>query len=634
MLQAIRDKAQGWIAWAIVILISVPFALWGIQEYLGVGAEPMVATVNGNEITERDLDRRARDFRENLRVTLGSAYRPDLISEEDLRAQVRERMIDERVLLDAARAWGMRAGDDLVRRFIQSIPGFQQDGGFNQGVYDAVLRNRGMSPPMFEESVRQDLILNQVREAVRGSGFVTERELAEAARLEYQRRGIAYVLIPAEPYEAEVAVSDEALEAYYREHADQFMVPEQVSVQYLLLDLGKLAEQVPVDAQRLEQYFQQHAVEFRVPEQRHVRHILVAFPAGADEAAEAKALAEAQALHQRLTDGEDFAAVAREASADPGSAQNGGDLGWIEPGMMVAPFEEAAFGLAQGELSEPVRSQFGFHLIEVTEVRAGDEGDFASVRDKVEASFRRTEAEHTFYDFAERLADLAFENPGSLAPAAETLGLELQTTGLFSRDAPPAALQDPKAINAAFSAEVLERGNNSELLELDPSRALVLRVLEHEPEHLRPLAEVRDEVGARYRRMKAAEAAAQAGQEALQGLQEGQSLATLAEAKGWSLERVSDVRRDDARLPPPLIAKVFELPPPQAGAVSRGGVILGQDYAVVEVHDAKDAVLDELNESDTRVLRNRLSNQAETGEFTDFLATLRSEADIEIPAAP
>ena len=635
MLQSIRDKAQGWIAWAIVILITIPFALWGIQEYLGVGGEPVVAKVAGQEITQRDLDRRARDFRESLRIQLGSAYKPDLISEDVLRTQVRERMIDERVLLNAANDWGLRAGDSMVVSMIHGISAFQRDGRFDVGLYDTVLRNQGMPRPMFENSVRQDLVMNQLRAAVGDSALVTQRQLADAARLQFQTRKLAYLVIPNAMFEDGVEIKEDALATYYEQQRQQFQVPEKVSIQYLLLDVAALAKQVKVDDAALQAYFAQHAAEFRAPEERRVRHILVAVPAGADDAAAGAALAKAQALRQRIEHGEDFAAVAHEASDDPGSADKGGDLGWIEPGMMAEAFETAAYGQAAHVVSEPVRTQFGYHLIEVTDIRGSGTADFEQVRDKVAAAYQRHEAEARFYDMAERLADLTFENPGSLAPAAETLGLDIQTTGLFSRDDPPAVLSVPKAVAAAFSHDVLEQGNNSEIIELATERVLVLRVLEHEPEHLPPLAEVRDKVVASYRAAQAAEAAAAAGESALQELNTGKSLQDIAAAKSeWRLEQLDFVGRDATEVPGPVVDKAFALPAPAPEGRSLGGIRLPTGYALVEVQEVRDGDLAKLDATQRGALENRLRNAASRGDFANLLADIRARTDVEIVAKP
>lgn len=635
MLQAIRDQAKGWIAWVIVILISIPFALWGIQEYLGVGEEPVIATVNGEDLLERDLERRTRDFRENLRASLGAAYRPDLFDDAQLRQQVTQIMIDERVLLDTTQDWGLRAGDNLVRSFILSVPSFQRDGRFSQDLYDTTLRNRGMSQAMFEQRIRQDIVLNQIRQAVQSSAITTQLEIAESTRLSQQKRDISYVTITAEQLLSTDPLDEEEVRTFYEDSGAQYMVPEKLSLQYLLLDVDELAKTVAVDEQKLQGFFDQHANEFRVPEQRKLRHILVSLSQGASEEVAAGALEKVQSARDRLAAGEEFASVAKELSDDPGSAQSGGDLGFMERGILVAPFEEAAFTLEMGVVSEPVQTQFGYHLIEVTGIKAGGGAQFEDVREEVEIAYRRLEAEQLFYDYVERLADLSFENPGSLAPAAEALGLEIQTTELFARTTPPPAVENPKALNAAFSEEVLLRGNNSDLLDLSPDQAMVLRVLENREAHRKPFAEVREQVEEAYRLAKANEAAKKAGEELLAQLgADDATLEALAEKKGWKVEKFTGMRRDDVNPPRELVRKSFELPPPEAngdnGGVRHGAAQLADGYAVLRVDQVIDGDLAKLSDDERHSVENTIRTTAKNGDFSRLIAALRESADVNL----
>jgi peptidyl-prolyl cis-trans isomerase D len=631
MLQAIRDQAKGWIAWVIVILISIPFALWGIQEYLGVGAEPVVATVNGEDILERDLDRRARDFRENLRANLGASYRPDLFAEAQLRQQVRESMINERVLLDTAENWGLRAGDELVRSFIQSIPSFQRDDRFSQGLYETALRNRGMSPAMFEQGIRQDIVLNQIRQAVRNSGIATQREIAETARLQRQERDVSYISIAAKQFLPTDTADEDELRAFYERTATQYMAPEKLSLQYLLLAVDELAKTVMVDEEKLQAYFDQHAYEFRVPEQRKIRHILIDLPQGVSADVAAKALEKVQTARERLVAGEDFAKVAKLFSDDPGSAQNGGDLGFVERGVMAAPFEEAAFALELGVVSEPVLTQFGYHLIEVTDIMSGGDVQLGDVRGEVEKAVRRVEAENLFYDYAERLGDLSFENPGSLAPAAEELSLQIQTTEPFARAAPPPALQHPKALNAAFSEEVLVRGNNSDLLDLGPNQAMVLRVLDHQEAHLKPFAEVRQQVEEAYRTSTANEAARKAGEGLLAQLKGDQTLEGLAEQKGWKVEKLTGLKRDATSAPPELVKQAFLLrPPDDSNQIRYGTAQLPDSYVVLRIDKVINGEVNALSDEERRLVENRVRTDTTSSDFDRLIATLRESADISV----
>jgi len=631
MLQAIRDRAQGVIAWGIVILISVPFALWGIQEYLGVGKEPQAATVNGQEITTGDLEQRTREFRDNLRRQLGSSYRPELFEEQALRKQVLEGMINNLVLSQTAADWGMRAGDAQVRAAIGAIPAFRAaDGSFDLQNYRNALKNQGLSETAFESGVRHDLVMAQLRTAVVNSAFATKRELAETVRLRDQQRRIRYVEIPAAAFQNAVPVEDAALQDYYRTHPAEFKVPERVKVEYLVLDVGTIAAGVPMDEDLLRSYYAQHKGEFVTPEERHLRHILVK-PKDGDDAA---ALARARELLQQLRAGADFATLARENSDDPGSASQGGDLGWVEPGVMVKPFEDAAYRLAKGALSEPVKTPFGYHIIQVLDVRHGGKADFETLHDQVAAAYRRQEAENLFYDQAERLADLVYENADSLQPAAEALDLKIRQTDWFGRATPPAVLNNPKAVAAVFSEEVLDQGNNSEPIELGPEKLLVLRVSDHEEAQVRPYAEVREQVRSAYVREQAAKLARQAGEQGLKELRQGSAPQALAEAHGWKYQDPEWVARSGGKLPAALLQKANGLTPAAPDQPVFDGVALDNgDFALVGVYQVRDGDIGSLSEAAHRTLARQLEATQGQGEFAELTAALRGRADISRPEA-
>ncbi|MCB1798406.1 MAG: SurA N-terminal domain-containing protein, partial [Gammaproteobacteria bacterium] len=512
MLQAIREKAQGWIAWTIVILISVPFALWGIQEYLGVGGEPEVAVVNGEKITQRMLDQRVRDFRENLRFSLGDNYSAELFDDARLKPQVLNAMVEERLLTDSASDWNLRTGDAQARGFIVTVPAFQRDGRFDQQAYEAAVRNRGMSRVNFEQGVRQDLALSQLRSGIRETVFVTETDLSARVRLGAEQRTVRYARLPASSFIDQAVPSEEQLRRYYESNQDRYRTPERVQVNYLLLDASALGSLVDVNDEALQQYFRDHRAEFVAREERAMRHILITVAPGAGDDEVAKAQGKADDLLAQLRGGADFASLAQANSDDPGSAKSGGDLGWVERGLMVPAFEDAAFTLAKGDFSDPVRTEFGFHIIQVTDVRGGSDAAFADMRDKVEAAYRKFEAENLYFDYAERLAQSAYENSASLTPAAEALGLTVRTTDWVTRSGQlPAPLDAPKVMNAVFSDDVLTEGHNSELIEVGPQRAVVLRVAEHEAAGVLGFDQNRKTIESDFRRANASELAAQTG---------------------------------------------------------------------------------------------------------------------------
>ncbi|MCB1775774.1 MAG: SurA N-terminal domain-containing protein [Gammaproteobacteria bacterium] len=633
MLQAIRDKAQGWIAWAIVILISIPFALWGIQEYLGVGGEVEVAKVEGEPVTERMLDQRVRDFREAMRNQLGDAYRPEMFEDAATRKQVLDAIIEERVLLGRAQDWNLQTGDAQARSFIGSIPGFQRDGRFDAQVYEAAIRNRGLSAAGFEQLVRQDMMLDQLRAGVRESAFVTERELGERIRLRDEKRAISYLRIPADSSRDDVGVTDDAVRAFYDGNLALYATPERVRLSYLAIDAETLGELVEVNDEALRGYFDGHKAEFVGREERAMRHILVATPPGADAAALAEAVAKISALRDQLVAGGDFAELAATNSDDPGSAASGGDLGWVERGIMVPEFEEAAFALERDAISEPVKTDFGFHLIQVTDIRGGTDAAFEDVRDQVEAAYRRFEAENLYFEYAERLAESAYENAASLTPAAEALGLSVQTTDWTTRDgALPAPLDNPKIMNTAFSDDVLIEGNNSELIEVGQQRAVVVRIAEHEPAGTKAFDANREQIEQDFIQYEASRLAEARGAELLAKLRAGEvTLAQLAADKGWALEQAEAVGRNDFGIDGAVREQVFSMAPSTEGTGNFAGIVdAAGDYLLVEVSAVTGGVLADLEEAQQRSVGAQVARQLGSEQLSYFTESLKDDANIEL----
>ncbi len=633
MLQAIREKAQGWIAWTIVILISVPFALWGIQEYLGVGGEPEVAVVNGEKITQRMLDQRVRDFRENLRFSLGDNYSAELFDDARLKPQVLNAMVEERLLTDSASDWNLRTGDAQARGFIVTVPAFQRDGRFDQQAYEAAVRNRGMSRVNFEQGVRQDLALSQLRSGIRETVFVTETDLSARVRLGAEQRTVRYARLPASSFIDQAVPSEEQLRRYYESNQDRYRTPERVQVNYLLLDASALGSLVDVNDEALQQYFRDHRAEFVAREERAMRHILITVAPGAGDDEVAKAQGKADDLLAQLRGGADFASLAQANSDDPGSAKSGGDLGWVERGLMVPAFEDAAFTLAKGDFSDPVRTEFGFHIIQVTDVRGGSDAAFADMRDKVEAAYRKFEAENLYFDYAERLAQSAYENSASLTPAAEALGLTVRTTDWVTRSGQlPAPLDAPKVMNAVFSDDVLTEGHNSELIEVGPQRAVVLRVAEHEAAGVLGFDQNRETIESDFRRANASELAAQTGAKFLGELESGSgNLSALAAEQAWPIEAPGKIGRNDHTVPAEVLAKVFDLAPPQSSKPQYAGVVSAEgDYFLIEVDSVQGGELASMPQAERAKVMEQAVAQAANAQLNYVTSSLREQADIKL----
>jgi peptidyl-prolyl cis-trans isomerase D len=627
MLQNIRDRAQGWIAWAIVILISIPFALWGIQEYLGVGSEPVVVSVNGDEITERALEQRYQRFRNELREQLGAAYRPELFDDKRMRQEVLKRMVSESVVLQASYDLGLRVGDPLIKQAIMEIDAFKKNGRFDQATFERYARMQGLSSGGFEERIRQAIMAEQLSQALQASTFITDLEMQEILRLQNQTRDLAYFTIKTDDYKSDEEISADEIEAYYAAHQEEFRVPEQVKLEYILLDAEMVGSTVDVDDASLQGYYENHQESYGQPEQRQASHILIRLEADAEQASIDAVKNKIDSLFERIQQGEDFAELAKANSEDPGSAEQGGDLGYFGKGIMDPAFEAAAFALQEGEVSEPVRSNFGYHLIKLTGIQPSSVKPFDEVRDEVEQAYRKAEGERLYFEMAEQLADLSYEDPSSLLPAASTLKLKVETSDWVSRNRAQGVLASPKVLAAAFSDDVLLERNNSELIEIDQEQAIVLRVIEYMESSIQPLPEVSETIVENLHQQHAIDQARAEAEKRLASLQAGTDIVEIAEQTEF--KRKTSLTRNDMSVPPTLVREIFRLPHPVDGSSVSGMIQLATgDFAVYNLYAVNDVPADKISATLKNQLKNNLRQRLGRAQYGHLVADLEARADI------
>ncbi len=631
MLQTIRDRAQGWIAWVIVILITIPFALWGIQEYLGGGAAPVKVSINKRDITEREFEESYRDYQNRLSNRMGAAYRPDQMDENELRAQVLENLITAELVLEAVDRIGLRAGDDMVRQYVRQIPAFQVGGKFSQEVFDSKVRQRGLSPEEFIAQFRQDVLKNQLALGIANSALVAEGELAERVRLERQQRAFEYLEIPVRDFLPAVTVEPAEVEAYYQSHQSEFMSPEQVKLEYVELNIGDIAKTLEADDETLRDYYEQYKSDYMTPEQRRVSHILIRVVDSADATAVDAARSRAEAALQRVRNGESFAAVAKQVSEDPLSNSIGGDLGYMEQGGMEVPFDQAMFGLNVGDVSEPVQTSFGFHIIQLNDIRGSQGKTFDEVRQQVRDAYLQSEAERFYYDYVEKLANETFKNQDSLEPAAEALGLTVRDGGWIGRDGGPGLFSSPKVTNAAFSEDVLVQGLNSELIELGDEQVMVLRVTDHKEASLLPLESVSEGISKALRREKAAARAAEHGKDLIARLQGGETLQAVAAAEAKQLAKPGSISRDDTVVPQPVRESLFRLPRPAGEEPVFGDAVLDNgNFVVIALRSVTDGAMEDADLAARRNMRNIMQSSLGESYLQHFVDNERDAATIVV----
>ncbi len=632
MLQFIRDNATGWIAWGIVILISIPFALWGIHQYVTPDSSVAVATVDDAEIGHYDFQRFYARHRQQLQAALGTGI-IDADQEARLRREVLDRMIDSEVLVGSGIAMGMRVGDEQLASSIRTQEVFQSGaGGFSQDVYEGWLRGQGYSPGAFEEDLRRSLIEQQIALGISGSEFVSGSELRDAVRVRLQTRTFSLLTIPSTDFESPEP-ADSEIRAHFEQRRDEYTAPERLRLRYLEIALDEIAAGIKADDVELRALFEAEPERFVTPEKREASHILVSVPPDAGTDVDGQARERLAALADRIAAGESFEDLARENSDDPGSAAAGGALGFIERGMMVPEFEEAAFALAPDELSAPVRSSFGWHLIKVTSVQGSRGATFEEVRDQVLAQYQSREAERIFVERVETLANVTYEHPESLEAGARELGLTIRETGPVTRDGQsddPVASQ-PVVVAAAFSSEVLDEGNNSEPIEFESGRIVVMRVFDHEPSRQLTLEEAQADIVAAMKAEARRGAVTERGRALLADLRGGRDADAVAADAGLEWSRFEDVGRTGGGLARQLTELAFRMPRPGSGAPQFDGTVDGGgDFVIVSLSSVDEGDISSMSDDETRTMRQALESDDGRSMLDAFVRGRRQAADVRI----
>ena len=412
MLHFIREHAKGWVAWFIVGLISIPFALWGVNSYLTGPSDIVVANVNGQTISQTEYQQAVQQYRDRMRAMLKDNFDPAMFDSVEAKQNVLNNLIDKKLLTSIGIDSGQKVGDVELARVIHATPAFQRDGKFDAERYSLMLARVGMTPERYEAELRLDSIVQELTNNVQGSTLAANYLTDNLLRLEKQTRDIAYGVVPALSLVDNVTVTDEQIKDYYDKHASNYMAPERLTVDYIELSVDGLMADVSVTDSELQSYYVDNKDQFVSPEQRKASHILIE---GDDDAAVAKL----ESIQARLTAGEDFASLATELSQDVGSAKEGGDLGFFQRGVMDSTFENTVYGLKNiGDVSDIIKTQFGHHLVKLTDVKQGEGKSFEQAKAQVEKLLRQQKAEALFYEKAELLADLSYENPDNLDVAA------------------------------------------------------------------------------------------------------------------------------------------------------------------------------------------------------------------------
>ncbi len=516
MLQSIHDKVSGWVAKFLLAALAVVFVFWGVELRSVNSSATSAAKVNGDEISIEA----AQSAWQQQQIRLQQQFRgavPDAIkkAQQDL---LLTQMIRSQLLIQHGQELGIRVSDAEVARTLAGFEWLQTDGKFSMDKYRAALLQRGMSEVQFESQLRADLGTDRLQMRLYSTAFVTPGELARAQSLLGEQREVDYLAVPVSAFAGKMQLSDADVQSWYDAHKADYLTAESVTLQYVELKQADVAATVQMDEAAVREHYEQIKDRYVTPERRKGRHILIKNDKDMNDAAAQKLADEVLA---KVTSGGDFAQLAQQYSKDPGSAANGGDLGWATRGMFVGPFEDALFSMKLGEVRGPVKTEFGYHIIKLDELDGGTGKPFEQVKDEVAEDYKAERARSLFYDQTQKLADEALAKLNELDSVAKTFNTQVRTISAFTRKGAGEFAGNDSVVDAAFSDAVLQKGENSSLVTLGEDRAMVLRVASHQLPQQQPLDQVKSDVVAKLTKQKADEEVAKQSADAIKQLTAG-----------------------------------------------------------------------------------------------------------------
>ena len=625
MLQQIHDKLMGWVGGVLLGAVGLVFVFWGINWTLR--SPSYAAKVNGSEVS-------AEEVRQSYQQQLAQAERQanGNLSEaqrNDIKRRVLDDYVNSEVLVTRADALGYRVSDAEVLKAQCQIPAFQVDGKCDPAHAVAFLRAQGRSPLEIDTMFARDVKLRQLDSALNLSSFATASELKQIRALTRQQREIAWLTIPSDKYAAGVTDDDAAIKAYYDAHKGEYMTPETVDLRYAELSLAQLGAKVAVSDAQLKAYYEDQKTKtperFIQPEQRQVSHILLTVPTPKDDAA---VKAKAEAILKRAQSGEDFAKLAKEFSQDPGSAQQGGDLGFSERKAWAPPFADAAFSMKVGEIRGPVKTQFGYHILKLAAIRPATVKTFEQSKQDLETEYRRSEAEKLFNNAQDQLADAALQNTTDIDVVARKAGLTVADIPGFSRQDGGGALgKVPAVLEAAFSQDVLD-GRLSPIVEVEKGRGVVLRATDHKLPQQKPLEAVRAQVVAAWKKQRGVELAAAAAADAVKRLSAGESWEAVAKSLNAPAMAPKFVARADQEVPMEVRTTAFGEPRPAGKPIYSDARLANGDAAVIALSAVREEPGDQKQQD--AEMRRQLAAEFASTEAQSYAVGARADSKVEL----
>jgi peptidyl-prolyl cis-trans isomerase D len=625
MLEAIRARTQSKMAQIILSLIILPFAFMGVDSYISnVGRDPAVATVGDLDVTQGDFKQALKTQQERMRASMGKNFDASMLDRPEVRKSILDSLVSQKLLEGDAQARGIQISNSQIVTLIAGIDAFHENGKFSQQKYEAVLRQQNMTTTMFEHRLRQDLTVQAAQEGIILSASIPDIVLDRLIHISEQQREIAMAPVAIEQFLPQVKIDAAAVKAHYEKNQEEFKLPEQARIEYLVFSVDSIQSRLDASEDEIEQYYKEHVAQYTLAEERQASHILLNLAKGSSDVEKAALLEKAKAIaSDARKNPTGFASLAKQHSQDSGSATQGGDLGLFARGSMVKPFDDAVFGMKAGDISDPVESEFGYHIIKLTDIKPARIQSQSEVKQSVVQEVSKQKASKKFTENAEQFGNLVYEQNDSLAPAAKQLGLKVEQSDWLNRRASDVAiLNNPKLLEAVFSEDVLKNKRNSEAIEVAPNTLVSARLLAHKPASIKPLSEVQASIQQRLQRQQASAMAVNFGKEMLSQLQQGKEVPGLrwSEKKSVSRAKPSDVDMPTVR--ETFKAKTDKLPGYAGVENNQGGFTLIRLSSVSESG--------KIEEPQRLTYRQRFANALSQEYMSAYLASLKLKTKISI----
>lgn len=624
MLQSLRDNMKGTFAIIVIGLMIIPFALFGVDSlFMQDGSAGNAAEVNDRKISEVDLSRALRNQKQQLLQRYGEDAPVELLSDENLREPVLNRLIQREVIQQSAMLGGMTVADKQLDQLIVLSPQFQQNGKFNPELYTQLLRSSGFTPASYKQLLTQDIVLRQHISGIADTAFVTPTDLASLIGLTQQKRSFEYITLPQSAARDGIQIGESEAMEFYEGNQAQFMSNEMVSIEYIELSLESLADAIDVSESDIEQQYRENIKSFEGDTLRQAAHILIE---AKDDGSDAAVIEEVSA---KLEAGEDFSALAQTYSDDFGSREVGGDLGVTDGSTFPDTFEAALAALQVGEVSGPVTTDAGVHFIKLLSEQKTEAPSLEDSREQIREEIALAEADSQFVELLDRLPEVTY-NSDDLAASADELGLDVVTSTYFDRQGGEGITQNNQVLALAFSDELLSERQVSDVVELGNDHVLVLRVADHKPSAVKPFADVQDAIVETLARQQAAQKLQQQAEELQQRMIAGEDTAAIASQQNLEWQAAIEVNRAQSGYSQELIGYVFEQPKPDAEPVIGYTALDNGDFAVIKLKSVNVGQMPELQPAQQVNLSNTVNQQVANAELSLFESEKREAAEVTI----